>query len=208
MYIPSSFKVTDQATLHDFMRVNSFATVITTQNGKPFASLLPLLLDGSLGLQGALIGHMARANPQWQEMQAGAEVLVLFHGPHAYVSPAWYEANTMVVPTWNYTAVHAYGKARILSQDELEQALHKLVDTYEGDNEQPWQLEMTQAMREKMLGAIVGFEIVLSSIEGKFKLSQNRSAEDRKRVMTQLAGQADVASQQVAEQMSKYSGER
>ena len=207
MYIPASFNENDQATLHDFMRTHSFATVVTTHDSKPFASHLPLFLQSDAGTQGALIGHMARANPQWQEMQAGAEVLVMFHGPHAYVSPAWYEAKAMVVPTWNYLAVHAYGKARILTQDELEQALHKLVDTYEDSYEQPWQLEMTQAMREKMLGAIVGFEIMLSSIEGKFKLSQNRSAADRKRVLTQLAGQADAESKQVAEQMGKFSGD-
>lgn len=207
MYIPTSFNVTDQATLHDFMRANSFATVITAQNGKPFASHLPLFFDSGRGSHGALIGHTARANPQWQEMQAG-EVLVTFNGPHAYVSPSWYEAKSMVVPTWNYMAVHAYGKARILSQEELEQALRKLVDSYEGAYEQPWRLEMTQEMREKMLGAIVGFEIVLGSIEGKFKLSQNRSVADRKRVMTQLAGQTDAQSLLVAEQMSKYSGER
>lgn len=208
MYIPSTFNQTDQSVLHDFMRANSFATVVTAKNGKPFASHLPLYLDSTAGPQGALIGHMAHANPQWQEMQAGAEVLVTFNGPHAYVSPAWYEAKAMVVPTWNYSAVHAYGIARILSQEELVQALHKLVDEYESAYEQPWQLEMTQEMREKMLGAIVGFEIVLSSIEGKFKLSQNRSAEDRRRVRTQLAGQVDAESQRVAEQMSQYSGDK
>jgi transcriptional regulator len=207
VYIPASFNENDQATLHDFMRAHSFATVVTTHDSKPFASHLPLFLDGTSGPQGALIGHMARANLQWQEMQAGAEVLVMFHGPHAYVSPAWYEAQAMVVPTWNYMAVHAYGKARILSQEELEQALHKLVDSYEGAYEQPWQLEMSQSMREKMLGAIVGFEIALSSIEGKFKLSQNRSEQDRQRVTAKLAEQDDAGSRSVAEQMGKYSGE-
>lgn len=208
MYIPSLFNETDQATLHDFMRANSFATVVTAHEGKPFASHLPLFLHNRAGTNGALIGHMARANPQWQDMQSGAEVLVTFNGPHAYVSPAWYEAKAMVVPTWNYMAVHAYGKARIMPQEELEQALHALVNSYESAYEQPWQLEMTELMREKMLGAIVGFEISLSSIEGKFKLSQNRSPEDRRRVMTQLAGRADNESRSVAEQMRKYSGER
>jgi transcriptional regulator len=113
----------------------------------------------------------------------------------------------MVVPTWNYMAVHAYGKARILSQEELVQALHKLVDENESSYEQPWQLELTQEMREKMLGAIVGFEIVLSRIEGKFKLSQNRPQEDQKRVIEQLAGHADADSQRIAGQMSKRLGE-
>ena len=207
MYIPAHFRETELATLHDFMRSHSFATVVTAIEGMPYASHLPLYLQSDVGAQGALIGHMARANPQWQEMQAGAEVLVTFHGPHAYVSPAWYAAKTMVVPTWNYMAVHAYGKARILPQEELVQALHKLVDEYESAYAQPWQLELTQEMREKMLGAIVGFEIVLSSIEGKYKLSQNRSAEDRQHVIEQLAGQADAESQRVAGQMRKCLGE-
>jgi len=207
MYIPALFDETGLANLHDFMRTHSFATVVTTLAGKPFASQLPLFLESASGAQGALIGHMAKANPHWQEMQAGAEVMVVFHGPHAYVSPAWYAAKSMVVPTWNYMAVHAYGKARILPQEELVQALQQLVDEHESSYEQPWQLELTQEMREKMLGAIVGFEIVLSLIEGKFKLSQNRPREDQRRVIKQLAGQADADSQRVAEQMSKRLGE-
>jgi len=208
MYIPALFRETEMATLHDFMRSHSFATVVTARDGRPFASHLPLFLQRGAGSQGALIGHMARANPQWQEMQADTEVLVTFQGPHAYVSPAWYAAQAMAVPTWNYMAVHAYGKARILPQEELVQALHQLVGENESVYAEPWQLEMTQEMREKMLGAIVGFEIVLSRIEGKFKLSQNRPPADRQRVMKQLAGQSDEDSKRVAAQMSKYSGER
>jgi transcriptional regulator len=206
MYIPENFRETGLPVLHDFMRAHSFATVVTTHDDKPFASHLPLFLEGAAGAQGALTGHMSRANPQWQDMQAGAEVLVIFNGAHAYVSPAWYAAKSMVVPTWNYMAVHAYGTARILTQDELVQTLHTLVDENESTYAQPWQLEMTQEMREKMLGAIVGFEIVLGSIEGKFKLSQNRPAEDRINVIQQLSGQADADSLRVAAQMSKRLG--
>jgi transcriptional regulator len=206
MYIPENFRETGLAVLHDFVRAHSFATLVTTHDGKPYASHLPLSLNSGMGAHGTLTGHMARANPQWQDMQAGGEVLVMFHGEHAYVSPAWYAAKSMVVPTWNYMAVHAYGKARILTQDELVQALHTLVDENESLSAQPWQLEITQEMREKMLGAIVGFEIVLDSIVGKFKLSQNRSAEDRQRVMAQLAGQADAGSRRVAAQMGIHSG--
>lgn len=203
MYIPTLFRETKLESLHDFMRSHSFATVFTMLNGKAFASHLPLFLESAAGSQGTLIGHMARANPHWQDMQADAEVLVTFHGAHAYVSPAWYAAQSMAVPTWNYMAVHAYGKARILPQEELVQALHKLVDENESAYAQPWKLEITQEMREKMLGAIVGFEIVLSRIEGKFKLSQNQSPEDQQRVIVKLAGQADADSQRVAAQMSK-----
>ena len=208
MYIPELFRETELATLHDFMRSHSFASVVTMHDGRPYASHLPLFLQSAAGSQGALTGHMARANPQWQDMQAGAEVLLMFNGPHAYVSPAWYAAKAMAVPTWNYMAVHAYGKARILPQQELVQALHQLVDENESAYAEPWKLEMTLEMREKMLGAIVGFEIVLTSIEGKFKLSQNRPHEDRKRVIEQLEGQADEDSQRVAAQMSIHSGER
>lgn len=207
MYIPETFVEAELASLHAFMRTHSFATVVTTLDGKPYASHLPLFLESGLGAQGSLIGHMAKANPHWQELQAGAEILVMFHGPHAYVSPAWYAAKSMVVPTWNYMAVHAYGKAHILSQEELVQALHKLVDENESSYEQPWKLELTQEMREKMLGTIVGFEIELSGIEGKFKLSQNRPREDQKRVIEKLSGQTDTDSQRVAEQMIKRIGE-
>jgi len=207
VYVPALFSETELATLHDFMRAYSFATVVTTHEGKPCASHLPVFLEKNAGKHGALLAHMASANPQWHDMLDGAEVLVMFHGPHAYVSPSWYAAKSMVVPTWNYMAVHAYGKARILPQEELVDALRQLVGEYESAYEQPWQLELTQEMREKMLGAIVGFEIVLSRIEGKFKLSQNRPPQDRKRVIAQLAGQADAQSNRVAEQMGKYSGE-
>ena len=187
MYIPEQFAETDLPTQHEFMRQHSFATLVTQQDGIPFASHLPVLLDGSIGMHGALLGHMARNNEQWHDFAAGAEVLVMFQGAHAYVSPTWYEPNPMSVPTWNFMAVHAYGVARILLEDELEQALHHLVDENEETFSSPWKLELTQMMRERMLGAIVGFEIRLHRIEGKFKLSQNRSRQDRLNVISQLA---------------------
>jgi transcriptional regulator len=132
----------------------------------------------------------------------------MFHGLHAYVSPSWYEVKPMAVPTWNYMAVHASGKARILTNDELELALHKLVDENETIFAQPWKLEFTEIMREKLLGAIVGFEIELVNIEGKFKLSQNRMREDQIRVIAQLAAQTSESSRQVAAQMKKNLGEQ
>jgi len=186
MYIPEQFAETDLTTQHEFMRQHSFATLVTQQDGTLFGSHLPVLLDSSIGTHGALLGHMARNNEQWRDFAAGAEVLVMFQGPHAYVSPTWYEPNPMSVPTWNFMAVHAYGVVRILSEDELEQVLHQLVDENEKTSS-PWKLELTQMMRERMLGAIVGFEIRLHRIEGKFKLSQNRSRQDRLNVISQLA---------------------
>ena len=186
MYVPEHFAETDLPTLHEFMRQHSFATLVTQQGGAPFASHLPLLLDSHIGTYGALLGHMARNNAQWQDFAAGVEILVMFQGPHAYVSPTWYEPNPMAAPTWNYMAVHAYGKARILSEAELVETLHQLVDENEKAFPQPWKLQLSQVMRERALGAIVGFEIGLNRIEGKFKLSQNRSVQDRRNIIDQL----------------------
>ncbi len=183
------------------MRQHSFATLVTQQDGALFASHLPLLLDSSAGQHGALLGHMARNNMQWRDLASGTEVLVMFQGPHAYVPPGWYEPNPMSVPTWNFTAVHAYGVARILSEAELVETLHKLVDENEKAFPQPWKLEISRAMRERVLGAIVGFEIRLSRIEGKFKLSQNRTEQDRRNVITQLSQTAH--GKDVAHWMSK-----
>lgn len=186
MYIPEHFAETDLPTLHEFMQQHNFATLVTLHDGSPFASHLPLLLERSAGTHGALLGHMARNNEQWRDFAAGAEILVMFQGAHTYVSPTWYEPNPMAAPTWNYTAVHAYGKARILSEDELVATLHQLVDENEKSFPQPWKLQISQAMRERALGAIVGFEISLNRVEGKFKLSQNRSVQDRKNIIAQL----------------------
>lgn len=183
------------------MRQHGFATLVTQHDGALFASHLPLMLDSGIGTHGALLGHMARNNPQWQYFAAGAEVLVMFQGAHAYVSPAWYEPNTMVVPTWNYSAVHAYGRARILSEAELETILHLLVKEYEKAYPQPWKLALTQVMRERMLSAIVGFEITLTRVEGKFKLSQNRSEQDQRNVIAKLA--QSESGREVAQSMLK-----
>lgn len=190
MYIPEHFAETDLPTLHEFMRQHSFATLVTQHGDVPFASHLPMLLDDSVGTHGALLGHMARNNEQWHDFAPGAEVLVMFQGPHAYVSPAWYEPNPMSVPTWNFMAVHAYGVARVLPEDALVRALHQLVDENEKAFSAPWKLDLSQVMRERMLGAIVGFEIRLHRIEGKFKLSQNRTVQDRQNVIARLAQSA------------------
>src|SRR5688572_13248426 len=112
MYVPSHFNVTDLATLHDAIERYSFATLVSQSSGKLEASHLQLLLDRDAGLQGTLVGHMARANLQWQ-LAAGQEVLAIFSGPHAYISPQWYSAEA-VVPTWNYVAVHAYGRLELI----------------------------------------------------------------------------------------------
>jgi len=198
VYIPDAFRETDQAVLHQVIRDYSFATLIAHSGGALFASHLPLLLDPARGEHGTLIGHMARANPQWRDFTDGAEVLAIFHGPHAYISPSWYVTHP-AVPTWNYVAVHAYGVPRLI---EDRAVLRKLLDTmvrlYEGGFEKPWQFDLPERFTETMVDMIVGFEIPITRLEGKFKLNQNRPAADRRSVIPVLERSADPAAREVA----------
>jgi transcriptional regulator len=186
MYIPPSFVVTDTEQLHAFMARHSFATLVSQHENSPFASHLPLLFDAEPPPHGRLIGHMARANPQW-ESAAGQRVLAIFHGPHAYISPTWYEA-TNVVPTWNYVAVHVTGTLRLIEdRDRLREVLRRTVAIYEAGRSRPWSMESPDAeFLDKLLAAIVGFEIEIEQIEGKWKLSQNHPAERREKVVLAL----------------------
>lgn len=175
MFIPSSFRISDRDTLLAFIERYGFATLVSTDpNGVPFATHLPLLLDRSSDL---LLGHIARANPQW-EMFGGRESLAIFHGPHAYVSPSWYTA-APAVPTWNYATVHVYGIPRVIDAERTADVVDRLVSKYEKHRPNPWLGDMPDDYRRRMLAGIVGFEMPLTRIEGKFKLGQNRSAEDR-----------------------------
>jgi hypothetical protein len=130
MYIPTAFAEPDLSKLHDFIDQHSFGLLVSQVDGLPFASHLPLLLERTAGPHGTLVGHMARANPQWREA-VGKTVLAIFSGPHAYISPTWYEAE-QVVPTWNYTAVHAYGKVETIEDEgALLDIVQKTVRVYE-----------------------------------------------------------------------------
>jgi len=200
MYVPPAFAVDDQPTLFDFAERHSFATLVSQHDGAPMASHLPLLIDRAHGERGAVIGHMARANPQWTDA-AGQNVLVVFAGPHAYVSPTWYaEPNT--VPTWNYTAVHAYGRLELIDDaDELLALLARTVDVYERKMPQPWRFDPTTPLAAALVKQIVGFRIAVDRWEGKWKLNQNHSAERRKRVAAALENQPSEDAQAIAQLM-------
>ena len=201
MYIPAHFRKDDPDHLLTFIREHSFGVLVTQEQGAPFASHLPFLLDTAKGAYGALRAHMARANPHWQHFKAGQEALVIFQGPHAYISPSWYE-NHPSVPTWNYTAVHAYGIPRLLDAEELPAALRDSVAAYETPLPKPWSMEsLTEEYIEKMTRAIVGFEIQILRLEGKFKLSQNRPEADRMGVIEALQQSGDPHRIAVAEVM-------
>jgi len=199
MYIPSAFRVDDRASLYDLIEQNSFGTLVTVLDGIPFASHIPFILDRG---RGVLLGHVARANPQGRSVDGTAEALVIFQGPHAYVSPSWYAA-APAVPTWNYAAVHVYGVPRLLEQAPLLDLLRQLVRRYETGRERPWPMALPADYERKMLQAIIGFEIPLTRVEGKFKLSQNRSSEDRRGVIQALEA-GDDGERALAEFMARF----
>src|SRR5229473_3392164 len=174
MYIPNADQVTDLAKLHRFIRENDFATVISGADGRICATRVPLILDHARGPNGTLIGHTARANPQWRSFDGEAEAMAVFDGPHAYISPNWY-VSAPSVPTWNYATVHAYGRPRIIEdQVELYGHLKTLVATHESQFAEPWLFDLPADYVEKMMKGIVGFSLEITRLEGKFKMSQNR----------------------------------
>jgi transcriptional regulator len=186
MYVPRHFSIDDQQAMIEFMRRNSFALLTTCAEDGPFVSHLPLLhVDG--GAHGRLVGHMARANPQWRHFASGKPALVVFWGPHAYISPSWYDTQNQV-PTWNYQTVHAYGSARIVeAQDEVLATLRTLADTFESGFDAPWRMDgLPDGLAAGMTRGIVAFEISIERLEGKAKLSQNKSVKDRQNAAEKL----------------------
>ncbi|HUY88555.1 MAG TPA: FMN-binding negative transcriptional regulator [Pirellulales bacterium] len=196
MYVPASFEQSDPAELHAFVERHSFAMLVSQHDGEPLASHLPLLLQQDAGGRRSLLGHMARANPQWRQAD-GQTVLAAFSGPHAYISPSWYEA-AAVVPTWNYAAVHVYGCFQAIHDTPaLLGIVRDFVEFYESATPEPWQLPEDDFI-ERLTQSIVGFRIPIDRIEGKWKLSQNQPAERRQKVVAALDRRNDENSRAVA----------
>jgi transcriptional regulator len=207
MYIPKAFHEDDIEKLHAFMQENNFAILVTTQDGIPVATHLPLLLDPQQGSYGTLRGHMARANTQWRTFDETTEALVIFQGPHAYISPSWYvtEPETSV-PTWNYAAIHAYAIPHIVSDEEtLYTLLKDSVNTFEAGFAQPWSIQERGDFMRKKMQTIVGFELPITRLEGKLKLSQNRSTDDQERVIAMLQGSNNALDNATASLMQERS---
>ncbi len=193
MYIPKAFREDDISRLHTFMEAYSFATLVTQHEGMPFATHLPFLLDAERGPNGILLAHMARANPQWHDFASAQEVLVIFQGPHTYISPSWYEVE-LSVPTWNYAVVHAYGLPHLIEDgEELYKLLKTLIQTHEANFEKQWPFQLPDDYLQKMMRGIVGFEIEITRLEGKFKLSQNRTENERENVIAALQESTNTA---------------
>jgi transcriptional regulator len=199
MYIPSSFSESNISKLHDLIRSNSFGLLVSSGTDQPLATHLPVLLDSESGRYGTLLGHVAKANPHWNEME-GQRVLAIFSGPHAYISPRWYESED-VVPTWNYVAVHAYGTVSVLhDKEELREILLRSVELFESNAQSPWVMPDSNYM-DRMMQAIVGLRIEIDQIEGKWKLSQNQPMDRRMRVVESLEKQGDFNSMSIADIM-------
>ena len=199
MYIPPFNRVEDRQAINAFIHAHGFATLITDNGGKPWASHLPVLLDESgNGWGGALRSHMARANEQWRHLESGQEMLCIFHGPHAYISPSCYVMQH-TVPTWNYAVVHVYGIPRLVDEAVLKQIVIETTNKYESSMSKPWTIPLSERELDAMLKAIVGFTIEITRVEAKFKLGQNRSKEDQEKMVNALEQATDCGSRELAQ---------
>jgi transcriptional regulator len=202
MYVPPAFREDDLANLHAMMRDTRLASFVTATDEGLVATPLPLFLMAGEGSCGTLYGHLARANPQWTLAPRG-HAMAVFTGNEAYVSPSWYAAKAehgKVVPTWNYLAVHAYGPVEFFDDaDRLLEMVTRLTDLHEGSRAAPWAVsDAPEAFIRAQLRGIVGLRLPIARIEGKRKMSQNRSAEDRAGVAAGLAASDRPGDREVA----------
>ena len=213
MYTPKAFEVTDLPLLRAAIRQSGLATLVTMTTNGLVATHLPLMLDESKGEFGTLTGHVSRANVQWKETDPEAEALVIFLGLNAYVSPTWYPAKQetgRVVPTWNYTAIHAYGHIKFFDDPErLRGVVTDLTNYHEASFPAPWKVtDAPPVYIDAQLRAIVGFELPITRLEGKQKFNQNRSREDRQGVIAGLRGLGEEQKTQVSELMEEIESRR
>jgi transcriptional regulator len=198
LYMPPALRVDDLPLLLDHIARTGLATFITAGADGPLVSHVPLVHEPSDTGLGRLIGHLARANPQWQNTDLSKPALAVFMGPDAYVSPSWYPSkaeHARVVPTWNYAVVHVRGALTFFDDAEwLRAAVERLTHHHESRRTDPWQVsDAPERFVASQLKGIVGFEIAITSIEGKYKLSQNRAEPDREGVVAGLAREGDSA---------------
>jgi len=184
MYIPAANRISDTSKINAFIQANGFATLVSQGKDGPWASHLPFVFDEAEG-GGLLRCHMARANEQWRHIETQPDVLCVFLGPHAYISPSWYAAK-VAVPTWNYAAVHVYGTARVEDDVFLRKVIEDTTTKYESKMPAPWRMPIPEDYIAGMMKAIVGFSVQVKKVEAKFKLGQGRSTEDQLGVLAGL----------------------
>jgi len=201
VYVPKYYKVSDLEEIKEFIQHNSFATIVSIRKGKPIAAHIPVLLK-KIEDDYYLTGHLAYGNPLWKTFEEVQDILVIFNGPHAYISSSWYEHEN--VPTWNYQAVHVYGKASLIEGMDLEQDLTSLLEKYESFRENPvlWDKLSPELLQQEMKG-IKGFKIKVEEVQAAYKLSQNRNASDYANIIKELYKEENPHADALAEAMKK-----
>jgi transcriptional regulator len=204
MYIPEQFIEEDFKRIIDLVKNNPFGMLITEHDGSPCISHLPFLIESNTGSYGKLIGHMARDNSQWKSLTETESVIVVFNGAHGYVSPILY--STPGVPTWNYAVVHLHGKPTVIEDSAgVENILEKLTTRFESNKPDPWKLSFP-IEKSKLLQMIVGFEVEIQKIEGKFKLSQNRKPQEQQNIINELGKSNHNGDVELSKLMASYFG--
>lgn len=208
MFVPDHYRISDLAEMHAMMRANPFATFVTTGAKGITATHLPTVFKADVGGHGTIEAHLARPNDQWKTLDPDAEALVIFSGPQTYIHPGWYPSKAVegkVVPTWNYVAVHVYGRVTLIHDgDWLKAHVGELTDQQEHRQAEPWSIEDAPAQFIEMLTrGIVGVRIEIDRIEGKAKMSQNRGEADREGVIAGLGGEPGDQSRAVADWMAR-----
>lgn len=201
MYIPELYKTENQEEIQNFLHQNGFAILVNQTNGKLWATHIPLVLETNEKGKQILVGHISKLNPQGESFKTNDDVLAIFSGAHTYISSSWYDHEN--VPTWNYLAVHVYGKVTILNHEETVNSLKKLVDKYEVISENPVRVEGFSEKTMREARGIIGFTIEITSIEAVKKLSQNRDAKNYQNIIQELEKTKDNQAIAVAEEMKK-----
>jgi len=201
MYIPDLYKNENQEDIQNFIHQNGFAILVNQTDGKLWATHIPLLLDVNANGKQVLVGHISKLNPQGESFKTNDAVLAIFSGVHAYISSSWYDHEN--VPTWNYLAVHVYGKVKIYTHEEAVNSLKKLVDKYEAKSVNPVRVENLSEKTMREARGIIAFEIEITSIEAQKKLSQNRDDKNHKNIISELEKTKDNQSVAIAHEMKK-----
>jgi transcriptional regulator len=201
MYIPNLYKNENQTEIEQFLHENGFAILVNQTKGKLWATHIPLILGTNSNGEQILIGHISKLNPQAESFNQNDEVLAIFSGSHSYISSSWYDHEN--IPTWNYLAVHVYGKVRLHTYEESIESLKKLINKYESKSEKPIRIEDLSEKTMREARGIVSFEIEISSIEAQKKLSQNRDDKNYQNIISELEKTNENQAIEIAKAMKK-----